>query len=147
MQLEDAIILACQTHKGQVDLGGAPYILHPLRVMLQMSTDEEREVAVLHDVQEDSLPSLEAHMRLWDEGVTYQQFVALRLLTRVSHEPYKIYIERLAVNRLARKVKLADLEDNLDVTRLVHPLTEADTRRIEKYEAARYLLLHTKESL
>ena len=145
MRLEDAIIQACHAHRGQVDKGGAPYILHPLRVMLRMHTEDERVVAVLHDSIEDATDPKRQEELLWNAGLTYPQWLALQLLTRVPHAPYPSYIERLAVNTLARRVKMADLQDNLDLSRLGHEPTEADLARDSKYLKAFMVLTHTEE--
>lgn len=148
-----AIILATRAHAGQVDRGGAPYILHPLRVMLQMDTEAERVVAVLHDVLEDTdvtLPQLTA------AGFSAAILDALYLLTRVELNQsvpgrsllypkrylhtYEEYIERIKGNALARKVKLADLVDNSDLDRIPKP-TANDRARQQKYLKAHTTLL------
>src|SRR5436190_17301973 len=113
--LEDAIALAVAAHNGQVDKAGQPYILHPLRVMFRLETEEERVVGVLHDVLEDTPHTVEGLA-----GLGYPPAVvdALVALTRRNGETYEAFVERVAQNPLATKVKLADLADNLDVTRL-----------------------------
>lgn len=136
--LERAIAIACEAHAGQRDKGGQPYILHPLRVMMAMQTDEERIVAILHDVLEDC-PEW-GGLRLIDEGVTDDCYTALCVLTKMTGEHYDSYISTIAWNPLARTVKLADLTDNMDTSRLPQPLTEADERRLAKYGRA-YLAL------
>lgn len=128
--LEKAILLAVQSHQGQKDKSGATYILHPLRVMLRMSSDEERIVAVLHDVVEDTPTTLED---LRNEGFSEKILDALDCLTRREGEPYEDFIQRIKANSIARKVKLADLEDNMDVRRLPD-LREKDLERLKKYE-------------
>ena len=133
MTLDEAIRVAVDAHAGQLDKAGKPYILHPLRVMMTVegpSLDSARKVAVLHDVVEDSewtLESLDAKF-----GLTSEEQAALRLLTHGEHEDYATYIERVAGNPLATAVKVADLLDNLDVTRL-EEVTERDAKRISKY--------------
>src|SRR5688572_13624153 len=101
--LERAISIAAEAHAGQVDKAGAPYILHPLRVMMAMDTDEERIVAVLHDVVEDcprwSLSLLEA------EGFNGGLVWSIGCLTRLKHESYENYIDRCGEHDRARKVK------------------------------------------
>ena len=120
-------------HAGQLDKAGKPYILHPLRVMMAVespSLDSARKVAVLHDVVEDSdetIESLDARF-----GLTAEEQAALRMLTHGDDEDYAAYVERVATNPLSRAVKLADLRDNLDVTRL-EQVTERDAKRITKY--------------
>ncbi len=115
--LERAIAFATEAHAGQVDKLGEPYILHPLRVMLAVSP-EARRVAVLHDVVEDTRHLLSAVMKAVD--LDGDEFRALWTLTRRAGETYDEYIGVLlephlgsAVKRLAREVKVADLQDNL----------------------------------
>ena len=134
--LEKAISIAAQAHDGQRDKAGAPYILHPLRVMMKMATEAERITAVLHDVVEDTDWTME---RLQQEGFHGEILAALECLTRQDGEDYGKFIERVKRNPLAVKIKIADLEDNLDVARLKE-VTEADTERLEKYRQALQML-------
>jgi (p)ppGpp synthase/HD superfamily hydrolase len=130
--LEDAISLAVEAHRGQKDKAGQPYILHPLRVMMRLETDEERTVAILHDVVEDTPWTLE---RLRGRGYPEGVLAALDALTRREGETYEAFIERLRPHALARRVKLADLEDNMDVRRLA-AVTPKDAERLARYRAA-----------
>lgn len=130
--LERAIAIAATAHAGQVDKGGAPYILHPLKVMLRMSSLEERIVAVLHDVVEDCGISLED---LRKEGFSEAVLSAIESVTKVPGESYEDFVERAAQNPLGRVVKLADLEENSDLSRIASPSWE-DLERIEKYRRA-----------
>ncbi|WP_342379166.1 HD domain-containing protein [Myxococcus stipitatus] len=130
--LEDAIALAVEAHRGQRDKAGQPYVLHPLRLMLKLETEEERTVAVLHDVVEDTPWTLE---RLRERGYPEAVLRALEGLTRREGESYEAFIERLRPDALARRVKLADLEDNMDVRRLT-AVTAKDTERLARYRAA-----------
>jgi len=132
--LERAIALAAQAHEGQVDRAGAPYILHPLRMMLSVDTPEARMAAVLHDVVEDTPVSLE---ELRAEGFSEAVIGAVEALTKRPEEEddYDAFIRRVAPNPLARQVKLADLRDNCDVSRIAQP-SQKDWRRIEKYKRA-----------
>jgi hypothetical protein len=133
MTLDEAIRVAVDAHAGQFDKAGMPYILHPLRVMMTVespSLDSARKVAILHDVVEDSdwtLESLDAK-----HGLTAEEEAALRLLSHGDGDDYDAYVERLSSNPLARAVKIADLRDNLDVTRL-EEVTEKDAKRVSKY--------------
>lgn len=137
MDLTLALDIANKAHAGQVDKLGQPYILHLLRVMLEMDTDEARVVAVLHDLVEDTCWLLEA---LADYGLPPDSVAALDALTRRKGEPYlPDYIERVAANPLARKVKLADLADNLSPLR--RPTDANIVVRRDKYKAARKVLL------
>jgi (p)ppGpp synthase/HD superfamily hydrolase len=131
-KLEDAIALAVSAHRGQFDKAGQPYILHPLRLMLRLESDAERMTAVLHDVAEDTAVSLE---KLAGLGYPRAVLDALERLTRRPTETYEEFIERVAEDPLARRVKLADLEDNMDVRRLSR-VTEKDAERLARYRAA-----------
>jgi (p)ppGpp synthase/HD superfamily hydrolase len=130
--LEDAIRLAVQAHRGQKDKAGAPYILHPLRLMLGLRSDVERMVAVLHDVVEDTPYTL---LELQQAGYPEPVLEALDYLTRRGNETYEEFIERVKANPLARKVKVADLEDNMDIRRISDP-QEKDMERLKKYRRA-----------
>jgi (p)ppGpp synthase/HD superfamily hydrolase len=134
--LERAIRLAVQAHAGQTDKAGAPYILHPLRVMLKLQAATEMITGVLHDVLEDT-PWTEADLRR--EGFAEEILAALDCLTRRPGESYDDFITRVAGNPLARKVKLADLEDNLNLERLAM-ITESDRARLSRYQQARKIL-------
>lgn len=127
--LERAIGIAVAAHRGQKDRYGAPYILHPLRVMARVSTTTEKIVAVLHDVVEDTGWTFE---QLAAEGFSGEIIEALRCVTKQTGEAYDDFVSRSAKNSLARKVKLADLEDNMDVRRA--PEVEEEMHgRLAKY--------------
>lgn len=131
--------IARRRHAGQVDKGGHPYIGHPMRVAGMMDGDLERTVAWLHDTMEDT--GYTADM-MREDGFSEDVIKAVALLTHKPHEPYMDYIRRLAPDPVARRVKLADLADNMDESRL--PVTErngeAARRRMGKYRtAAEYL--------
>ncbi|QQS14821.1 MAG: HD domain-containing protein [Rhodospirillales bacterium] len=130
--LEDAVALAAQAHRGQVDKAGQPYILHPLRVMLRVAGDDARMAAVLHDVVEDTewTPA-----RLRAAGYPEAVVRAVEHLTRGAGETYPEFIARAATDAVAREVKLADLADNMDVRRLGE-VTAKDEERLARYRAA-----------
>jgi (p)ppGpp synthase/HD superfamily hydrolase len=130
--LEKAIHIAVQAHAGQTDKAGSPYILHPLRLMLEMRSETEMIAAVLHDVVEDSEWTLDT---LRAEGFSEEILSAADCLTRRQGESYTAFIERIKENAIARRVKLADLEDNMDITR-ISILTEKDVKRLKKYHHA-----------
>ena len=130
--LEHAIAIAAAAHEGQVDKGGAPYILHPLKVMLRVNTLEERIVAVLHDVVEDCGISFDD---LRNEGFSETVLMAIASVTKVPDESYEEFVERVAQNPIGRVVKLADLEENSDLSRIAEPSWE-DLERVEKYRRA-----------
>lgn len=132
--LEIAIEIARQAHAGQVDKAGEDYIGHPLRVMEMCETEEQKIVGVLHDVVEDSDWTFEM---LEEEGFSDEIIDALRCITKQSEdEDYDDFISRVMTNLLAIKIKLCDIEDNLDLSRLGE-LTEADINRSQKYMRAR----------
>jgi (p)ppGpp synthase/HD superfamily hydrolase len=131
--LERAIAIAAEAHAGQVDKAGAPYVLHPLRVMLRLSTPEERMVAVLHDVCEDC-PGW-TFDRLRGEGFHDRVIEALQSVTKRDGEDYEAFVTRAAASPIGRRVKLADLHDNCDLSRIAQP-TERDHERIGKYRRA-----------
>lgn len=130
--LGKAIAIAAQAHQDQHDKAGAPYILHPLRMMLRMSSETEMMAAVLHDVVEDTDWTLE---QLRQAGFAEEVVQAVECLTHRDHETYDEFVARVRTNVIARKVKLADLEDNMDMRRL-SILTEKDTQRLHKYHQA-----------
>ena len=132
LYLDRAIELAKQHHEGQTDKAGKPYIEHPLRVMNQVESEEEKIVAVLHDIVEDTDISLND---LRNEGFSEEVVSAVECLTKQDGENYDSYIERISFNPLAVKIKLADLEDNRDLTRLPQ-VTDKDLERLEKYDKA-----------
>ena len=131
--LERAIEIAKQAHTGQVDKGGADYIGHPLRVMEMCDTEEQKIVAVLHDVVEDSDWTFE---KLEAEGFSSEVIEALKCVTKLSKdEDYDEFIKRVMRNELAMKVKVKDLEDNLDLSR-INDFTQIDLERGAKYNDA-----------
>ncbi|MEI6515666.1 MAG: HD domain-containing protein [bacterium] len=136
MNLEKALALAVSAHTGQTDKVGEPYILHPLRVMMKMRGKAERIVAALHDVVEDSAITL-ADLRT--AGFSEEIIEAVDGLTRRENESYEDYITRASFNPIARKVKIADLEDNMDLRRL-NNLEDADRDRMTRYRKTYRLL-------
>jgi (p)ppGpp synthase/HD superfamily hydrolase len=139
--LERAICIAAEAHAGQTDKAGAPYILHPLRVMGRVSSQEERIVAVLHDVIEDTDWTPD---RLRAEGFSEIILDALDCVTHRPEEGYEDFVRRAAVHPVARQVKRADILDNMDPTRISEP-TERDARRMEKYARALAILDEAQE--
>lgn len=134
--LNRAIVIAAEAHAGQVDKAGEAYILHPLRLMLQVTTEEERMAAVLHDVVEDSPWTLD---ELRAQGFPEAVVRAVDHLTRREGETYLDFVERAGGDPVARVVKRADLEDNMDLSRIAEP-TERDLQRIERYRKALEML-------
>jgi (p)ppGpp synthase/HD superfamily hydrolase len=130
--LEKAIAIAVEAHRGQKDRAGAPYILHPLRVMARVQSEPEKIVAILHDVVEDTDWTLE---RLKQQGFSDDILQAIDCVTKREGEPYDDFVKRSAPNPLARRVKLADLEDNMDIRRL-NEVAPKDLERLNKYRKA-----------
>lgn len=130
--LERAIEIAARAHGGKLDKAGAPYILHPLRVMLRLATTVERIVAVLHDVVEDSEVSLQ---HLIDEGFSDTVVEAIDAVTKLPGEAYEDFMRRASLNPIGRRVKLVDLEDNSNLSRIPNP-TERDYERLARYHRA-----------
>ncbi|MNK53278.1 Bifunctional (p)ppGpp synthase/hydrolase RelA [compost metagenome] len=132
--LERAIEIAVATHAGQTDKGGAPYILHPLRVMLRVAPGAQQIVAVLHDVVEDSDGNV-TFDDLAREGFSQEVIDGVRAVTKIEGEPYEDFIARAALNPVGKAVKLADLAENSDLSRIDRP-TQKDLERGEKYRRA-----------
>lgn len=131
--LQRAIEIATKAHAGQFDKGGKEYIGHPLRVMEMGKTEAEKIVGVLHDVIEDTSITFEY---LSEEGFSKEILDALLCVTKQSNnENYDHFISRVMTNPLAVKVKINDLKDNMDITRL-NKVTEKDLERIRKYQKA-----------
>ena len=137
--LSIAIRVATEAHDGQLDKGGRPYILHPLRVMQRLASEghwiDVLAVAVLHDVIEDCGP--EWHLaRLRSEGLPLDVLRSVQALTHLPGESYDSYLDRVLDDAMARRVKRADVLDNLDPIRL-HQLPEEDRQRLTlKYHRA-----------
>lgn len=131
--LQRAIEIAVEAHAGQTGRDGLPYVLHPLRMMLQMRTDPERIVAILHDVVEDN-PAWPLS-RLADEGFDDAILQAVDDLSRRDGEAYEAFVRRAAQRPLARTIKTADLGDNMNIERL--PAFGAqDCERLARYHNA-----------
>ncbi|MDE6024757.1 MAG: HD domain-containing protein [Lachnospiraceae bacterium] len=127
-----ALNICYRAHHGYFDKGGIPYVFHPLHLAEQMKDEDSVCVALLHDVVEDGGVELEV---LRDEGFGEEIVEAVRLLTRDKNVPYMDYIRNLKPNELAVRVKLADLEHNMDMSRLA-AVNEKDRKRMEKYKKA-----------
>ena len=129
--LSNAIKLATNAHAGQFDKGGVPYILHPLKVMHYLKSDDEELqcIAVLHDVVEDCNVTWED---LEKEGMSVRVIHAVSLLTKMPGQSYTEYKNGVKSNNDAIRVKLADLRHNSDIRRL-KGVTEKDLARIARY--------------
>jgi len=137
MNIDKALEIAIKAHAGQVDKAGEPYILHPLRLMSQFIDKDLMIVSILHDVVEDSDFTLND---LIEEGFAPQIIDALNCLTKLENEDYNSFIKRVMSNPLAIKVKIADIKDNLNITRLSKPLSSSDIERLKKYQLALFSL-------
>jgi (p)ppGpp synthase/HD superfamily hydrolase len=135
--LERAVAIAAAAHQGQLDKAGKPYLLHPLRVMLSVSSNDARIVAVLHDVVEDTSATV-GDLRA--EGFSETVLDALDSVTKREGEGYMDFVARAASNPIGREVKLADLADNCDLGRIASP-TQRDHDRIAKYRTAQAFLI------
>lgn len=127
--LEKAIAIAVDAHRGQKNRYGSPYILHPLRVMARVASPAEKIVAVLHDVLEDSDYTLHD---LKADGFGPDILEALQSVTKREGEEYEAFVQRSGANPLGRRVKLTDLEDNMDIRRAPE-VTDEVRHRLEKY--------------
>lgn len=134
-----AMRLAYQAHQGQYDKGGAPYILHPVHLAEQMETEDETIVALLHDVVEDGGILLRDLVNEFGADIA----LAVHSLTNYGGCSYKDYIARVAKNPIARKVKIADLKHNMDLSRVMETeetMSYPTYKRMQKYrESLEYL--------
>ena len=134
--IERAIEIAARAHAGQVDKAGAPYIFHPLRVMFAVKTPEQKMTAILHDVVEDTDVTFEY---LRTEGFSTEVLDAVKALTKADGEARLDAARRAANNAIARIVKLADVTDNMDISRITNP-SEKDYARLIEYAQVKELL-------
>lgn len=130
--LEKALQIAVQAHAGQKDKSGASYIFHPIRLMMRCNNPNAKIVALLHDVVEDTAATFED---LEAAGFSLEVLAALRLLTHADEAPYDEYIGSLMSDPIAVEVKIADLEDNMDIRRLSE-IDERSAKRLRKYLVA-----------
>lgn len=130
--LEAAIHLAVEAHTGQLDRNGQPYILHPLRVMFRLRTEVLQIVGILHDVVEDSTYTFDD---LREMGYPEKIIHALDCLTKREGENYEDFVARSQSDPIACEVKLADLEDNMDVRRMPR-ITEKEAAKLDRYRQA-----------
>lgn len=134
-KLGHAIAIAATSHKDLRDKGGNAYILHPIRIMMRLRTSDEdlMIMAIMHDVIEDDPEwTLE---RLKEEGFSQRVIDGLRVLTHLKEDSYEDYIRKVGTNADAIRVKLEDLRDNSDLSRL-KGITQKDFDRVIKYQKA-----------
>ncbi len=136
-----ALRIAIQAHQGQSDRAGQPYITHPMRMAARTPNPDERIVAILHDAVEDGFDNDVSFATLREAGFSDTILDAVDRLTRRrretfpnldSDEPYEKFVERCAGHPLSKAVKLLDLQDNMDITRLPE-VTEGDLVRLNRY--------------
>ncbi|GAA6382272.1 HD domain-containing protein [Intestinibacter bartlettii] len=139
-QFQIALELAVEKHKNQTDKAGNPYILHPLHVMENVNSKEGKIVAILHDIIEDTDVTEDYLLKI---GLSKRIVDAVVALTRSKDMDYQEYIKNLSSNPLAKEVKLADLEHNMDLKRLP-TLEEKDLERNRKYQIAYHYLINNK---
>lgn len=135
--LDRAMEIAKRAFEGKNDSQGKPYIEHAIRVMDRMDTEDEKITALLHDVPEDSEVTLRD---LQNEGFSREVLEALDQLTKKPNMTYFDYIEDIAGSELATKVKLAEIEDNLDEVR-VNKMSFKTFSLEERRERVRKILL------
>lgn len=136
-QTKKALKLMTEKHAGQKDRSGLPYILHPFHVAEQMTDEESTVAALLHDVVEDTDTTFE---ELEEAGFSDRVIKTLKLLTHEEGTDYYDYVRKIGEDPLARKVKLADLQHNMQIERL-DELRPKDLERLEKYKRCREYLL------
>lgn len=141
MILKMAVRIAEDAHCGQFDKAGNPYIGHPMRVMNNVHSIEEKIVAILHDVMEDTDVTSDD---LRQAGIPDSLISELNVLIRSPNMDYDKYIERISHFSIASAVKLADLKDNMDITRL-NEITEKDIERLRIYHRS-YVFLKNKQN-
>jgi GTP diphosphokinase / guanosine-3',5'-bis(diphosphate) 3'-diphosphatase len=151
--LDGAIQIACHYHAGQIDKIGKPYIMHPLHVMLdpELETEEERTLAVLHDVLEDTQDDEDLReialldiTSLFDEHNCPKLLGILKLLTHKPGTRYEDYISKIynSHDLSAIAVKLADIQHNMSEERLKYLPKEDQERLRDKYTRALATLQH-----
>ena len=138
--LEKAIALAATQHAGQLDKGGQPYILHPLRLMLQFSNPTLQIIAVLHDILEDTSTTAED---LEELGFSAEIIQAIQALTKQTGESRLETVKRTVLNPLATQVKYVDVLDNMNLSRINNP-TARDFARLEEYKEVLEILKQAK---
>ena len=134
--IDIALAIAKKAHAGQVDKAGIDYIQHPLYVASQVKTEQEKAVALLHDVIEDSDVTADD---LLASGLSNEVVTAVQILTKKKGQSYQEYLEKVKSNNLARIVKLADLKHNSDLSRL-KSVANTDYERVKKYKNAIHYL-------
>lgn len=139
-RVRKALEIAEKAHAEQIDKAGVEYIYHPMTVAFNCGDNDSAIItALLHDIVEDTaitFDDLKETVPLTDEELN-----ALKLLTHDKATPYLDYVQRIKSNELAKRIKIADLEHNSDLSRIPKEiLTEKDFSRVEKYKRALKIL-------
>ena len=152
--VEQALLVAYTLHKYQVDKSGKPYIYHVMRVADGVNTDDEKTVALLHDVIEDTHVTEDILFKGIDIGGFKQTIIfpfyivqAVVLLTKEEQEPNIDYYNRLKVNDLSRMVKVADLLDNLTSERMFALDERTQQRLYKKYNLGLDIMREYEEQI
>jgi (p)ppGpp synthase/HD superfamily hydrolase len=138
---ELAYKIALDAHEGQVDKSGEPYICHPYRVMNNFVEEDKKIVSILHDTVEDTNVTLDF---LKENGFSDEIIDAIDAISKRKNENRKSYIQRVSENKIATSVKLFDLMDNMNVSRIKRKLEDKDIERLKKYHEE-YLFLMDKK--
>ena len=125
-----AMQIAIRAHMGQKDKAGRDYVMHPIRVAERCKDPRAKIVALLHDTIEDT-PVTAEYLR--GEGFPNEIILGVLSVTkRDDEEEYGDFVARAAENAIGREVKIADLEDNMDIRRLKE-INDKDVERLRKY--------------
>lgn len=130
--LSNMLVLATNAHDGQFDKAGKPYILHCLKVMHYLKSEDEELmcIALGHDLVEDT--EVTYRVLYNDYGFSDRVIEGIRALTKQRGQTYDEYKEQVFANKDAMRVKMCDLRHNSDIRRL-KGITEKDVARIAKY--------------
>ena len=142
-QTKKALQISFYAHKNQVDKSNLPYVYHPFHVAEQMKDETSTIVALLHDVVEDTNMTLED---IEKQGFSKEVIDALKCMTHEDNIDYEEYIKNIAMNPIAIKVKLADIEHNMDTNRL-NAITDKDLERVKKYKKCYKYLIEKQKNL
>ena len=124
-----ALLIAIRAHEGQKDKSEREYVMHPIRVAERCKDPRAKIVALLHDTIEDTNITADY---LRSEGFPEEIIGAVLSVTKQEGESYEDFVCRAAENPIGKEVKIADLEDNMDIRRL-REITDEDVVRLQKY--------------
>lgn len=129
--------IAKEYHAEQLDKGGNPYIEHPVAVAEKVDTELEKCVALLHDIIEDTDLTSEDLLKMGVPSVVVEKVL---IVTHNPNENYSDYIKRVAKDPVAINVKLADIEHNMDLSRIPN-VSQRDLDRVENKYRKNYKYL------